>query len=138
MPDDDRLQLAAFAADGDARAFAAVVERHAPLVVGVCRRVTGDADDAADAAQAVFLTLAAKARRVQSHPCVAGWLHHVALHVARRLRDSRAARQRRGAAAAEAAAAGARGRTAREDLRRALDEALARLPRRYREPIVLH
>ncbi len=75
----DRDLLRAFLAGRSEPAFAALVRRHGPMVLGVCRRVLGDVHDADDAFQATFLVLARKAAAVGRPNRLPGWLHTIAV-----------------------------------------------------------
>jgi RNA polymerase sigma factor (sigma-70 family) len=120
-------------------AFAALVERHGPMVLGVCRRVLGDRHAAEDAFQATFLVLARKAGAISRREQLANWLHGVASRTAL---DARARAVRRRAREQEALATaiadtGPDDGPARGELRAILDEELARLPASYRGPVIL-
>src|SRR3954454_14471963 len=78
---------------GDA-AFAAIVGRHGPMVLGVCRQLLGDVQHAEDSFQAVFLVLAQKARSIRDPDLLGNWLYGVALRTARKARG-RLARRRK-------------------------------------------
>jgi hypothetical protein len=62
LTDGDLLER--YLAQRDETAFAALVRRHGPMVLGVCRRILRDAHDADDAFQATFLVLVGEAHRV--------------------------------------------------------------------------
>src|SRR5690606_8265248 len=76
----------------DEDAFAELVHRHGPMVLGVCRRVLRDRDDAHDAFQVTFLVLARKAGSVARAELLANWLYGVAYRTAAHMRG-RAARR---------------------------------------------
>jgi DNA-directed RNA polymerase specialized sigma24 family protein len=70
----DRQLLDRILAQGDATAFEAMVERHGPMVLSVCRGVLRDPHDAEDAFQATFLLLLKKASSIRGRDNSAGWL----------------------------------------------------------------
>ena len=70
----------------DEDAFTALVERHGPMVLRLCRQVLGDEHEAQDAAQAVFLVLARRAGSIRRQDSVASWLYRVARRIAIRAR----------------------------------------------------
>jgi RNA polymerase sigma factor (sigma-70 family) len=133
-PTDAEL-LARWCASADRAALEVLIRRHGGLVLGVCRRVLGNTPDADDAFQAVFLVLVRRAASLGQPELVAGWLHGVALRVARRARAERTKRHEREAPMVEPVAPVPPDDVG--DLRRVLDEELERLPDKYRLPILL-
>jgi RNA polymerase sigma factor (sigma-70 family) len=87
----DAELLGRFVRDRDPAAFASLVRRHGPMVLGVCRRALGDTPDAEDAFQAVWLVLVRKAAAVSPRGMVGNWLYGVATRTATHAR-TRAAR----------------------------------------------
>src|SRR5947209_16576282 len=84
----DAELLDQFVARRDEAAFAALLQRHGPLVLGVCRQVLRDPHDAEDAFQATFLVLVGKAASIRKHASLGAWLHRVALNISRTARTS--------------------------------------------------
>ena len=82
-------------------AFAALVERHGPMVLRVCRNILRDPNDVQDAFQATFLVLVQKARSLWVRDSLGPWLHRVAHRVATRARSSAARRREHERRAAE-------------------------------------
>src|SRR5690349_21426934 len=91
----DRQLLERYALGRDEAAFGALVRRHGPMVLGVCRRVLRDGHAAEDAFQATFLVLARRAGSLLRPEALGAWLHGVAARVALRAR-AQAARRRAG------------------------------------------
>ena len=118
-------------------AFAALVDRHGPMVWGVCRRALGNAHEAEDAFQATFLVLARRAGSVRVDGSLGRWLHGVASKVAARARLDGLRRPAREARAATAGPSSRAPDLERDELLAALDEELGRLPEKYRSPVVL-
>jgi DNA-directed RNA polymerase specialized sigma24 family protein len=91
--------------DGGEAAFRALVERHAKMVLRVCRDVVGDWHEAEDAAQATFIVLASKAGSIRKRDSAASWLFGVACRVAAQAKAKLARRRRHEERRAEMAAA---------------------------------
>jgi RNA polymerase sigma factor (sigma-70 family) len=117
-------------------AFRELVQRHGPMVLGVCRQIVREIHAAEDAFQATFLVLVRKAGSVRVSGSLAPWLYSVAHRTAKRARAI--ASRVRLAEMEEMEGVGARPEAAYHfDLRPLLLEELDRLPSKYREPIVL-
>src|SRR5262245_36837513 len=69
--------LQRFSGQRDETAFAALLARHGPMVLGVCRRALGHSQDAEDAFQATFLVLVHKAASLRNQDLVGNWLYGV-------------------------------------------------------------
>jgi RNA polymerase sigma factor (sigma-70 family) len=127
--------LEKFARHGDEPAFAALVQRHGPLVWKVSRRTARHEQDAEDVYQATFLVLARKASTIRKGGSLGSWLYGVAYRLGLRARSDAARRRQQEQGAA-------RPTTTVDDLtwrelREVLDQELARLPDKFRAPLEL-
>lgn len=118
-------------------AFEALVQRHGPLVLGVCRRILGNAEDVEDAFQAIFVVLAHKSASLHKRRSVGSWLYTIAYHVALKAKAANARRQAHERRAGTMSKVECLGEADWQELRMVLDEELHRLPDRYRAPLVL-
>jgi len=120
-------------------AFRELVDRHTSMVYGVCRRGLGG-NDADDAAQAVFIILARKARSIRNPRALGGWLFRTAQRVVLNMKREQARRRRRETALAQAQRRNdmALENETWEAARPHLDKAIASLRRGQREAVVLH
>jgi RNA polymerase sigma factor (sigma-70 family) len=132
----DAQLLERFLAGRDEAAFGALVERHGRMVLGVCRHVLRQRQDAEDAFQATFLVLARRAASIRKGSALASWLYGVAYRIAsnsrrqankRRLREQKASRTTRTEPDLE---------VAWRELQAVLAEEVGRLPEKYRAPFV--
>src|SRR5438132_1978166 len=132
----DAELLHRYTANRDEGAFAALVERHGPMVLGICRRIVRHAHDAEDALQATFLVLARKAGAIRRHEALGGWLHSVAFRVAHKLRATAMRRKERSAPLDTAGADSIEDLSWRE-VQIVVGEELNRLAAKQRAPLVL-
>ena len=126
--------------DGEAEAaFAVLVARHGPMVLGVCRRALRDPDAAADAFQATFLVLVRKAHSLRIEDSLGRWLYGVSRKVAARARAQAARRTAREGSGPGPEVAGSESSddADRRELLAALDEEIAWLPEPFRAAVVL-
>ena len=134
----DGALLERFLAARDDVAFEALLLRHGPMVLRVCRARLADPDEIDDAFQTVFLILLRRAGSIRSHASVASWLFGVATRVSDRIRVDASRRRRieRNAAELRPLVAAVTSDDRTESLR-LLHQELGRLPGRYREALVL-
>jgi RNA polymerase sigma factor (sigma-70 family) len=133
----DGCLLDRFVTNGDQDAFAALVHRHGPMVLAVCRRVCGDEHLSEDAFQAAFLVLARRAGDVKPREAVRAWLYGVAVRTARGARARSARRRFREVHMPLVPDRPVAAVAVESDALRALDEEIARLPRHLRAAVLL-
>ena len=150
----DAILIERFVNCREESAFVALVQRHGPLVEGICRRVLRNEHDVEDVFQATFFVLARKAAVVAWRESVGGWLCAVAQRLAMNARADAARQQRRETSIGFLAQDGAAQDGCRlpeeyhpladpiddidrRDLRQLLDDELLLLPEKYRAPVVL-
>jgi RNA polymerase sigma factor (sigma-70 family) len=133
----DRQLLGQFVADRDEAAFAALLKRHGPLVLGVCGQVLGDLHTAEDAFQATFLVLARKAGSIRRTESLGPWLYRVALNIAKTAKGNAAQRQARERRAAAMKQPSSADPVVWQDWQPLLHEEIDRLPEKYRAAVVL-
>jgi RNA polymerase sigma factor (sigma-70 family) len=135
----DRELLEQFLAGDEAElAFAVLVERHGPMVRSLCRSLLGDFHEADDAFQATFLVLARRAGSIRDKEALASWLYRIAYRLCLRIRAE--AKRRRALSQHLAERAQYESTTGSQppiEHMPELFEEVARLPDRYRAPIVL-
>jgi RNA polymerase sigma factor (sigma-70 family) len=133
----DSHLLNRFVALHDEAAFAALVGRYGPMVLGVCQRILRDEHDAEDAFQATFLVLARKAGSLRLPGSLGPWLYGVAYRTARKAKALAGARRAKERQVVDVVAVERPADESWSELRAVLDEEINRLPARYRTPVVL-
>jgi RNA polymerase sigma factor (sigma-70 family) len=135
--EDDEQLLHAFLSHRDEAAFAALVRRHGPMVLGVCRRVLGHQQDAEDAFQTTFLALARRAAALRKKTALASFLHGTAYHLASKVKRAAARRRKHEGLAPTRTPDNPAGELLWREVQALLDDEIARLPDAYRSVFVL-
>ena len=133
----DAELLGRFVDHRDEAAFEALVWRHGATVLGTCRRVLRNEQDAEDAFQAAFLALARKAGSVRRRGSLGPWLYRVAFRVAVRAREHTSAERARALLPESLITTPRPDEVEQRELRHILEAEIQRLPSKYRAVVVL-
>jgi len=133
----DGVLLDRFLTHRDGAAFEALVLRHGPKVLRVCRRWLGDSQDAEDAFQATFVVLVNRAGAIRRSESLEAWLCGVARRVAGRAKTRADRRRRREGAEVDIREVPGAGEPVAADLNPLLRAEVDRLPEKYRRPLEL-
>ncbi len=133
----DAQLLKQFASHHDQVAFTALVKRHGPMVLAVCRRVLQDSHAADDAFQATFMVLVRKAGSLTRPELLGNWLYGVAYRVAVKARANAARRHEYERRAPAMPTVDPMLEVTGRELRSVLDAEMSHLPEKYRAPLIL-
>jgi RNA polymerase sigma factor (sigma-70 family) len=126
-----------FVTRSDEAAFTALVRRHGPMVLRLCLRVLQNEPDAEDAFQATFLALGRKAASLRPAESLGGWLYSVAYRIAQKARVAAGRRRKHEGRATDRPVADPLARLTLQEAHDLLDRELARMPEKFRAPLVL-
>jgi RNA polymerase sigma factor (sigma-70 family) len=129
--------LERFVGARDEAAVTVLIERHGPMVHGVCRRALPNFHDAEDACQATFLVLARRAASIRKKTSLSTWLHGVAYRVVANMKRDHARRKARECGVDAPAPKDPAAEVSWREVQAILDEELQGLPERYRAPLIL-
>src|SRR5947209_12430177 len=133
----DGQLLEHFLTQREQAAFEALVRRHGPMVLGVCRRILANTHDAEDAFQATFVILVRKAASFTRRETVGNWLYGVAYRTALKARAAAARRRVKEMQGGQMRRHEVLPEEDWEELQPLLDQELNRLADKYRDPVVL-
>jgi RNA polymerase sigma factor (sigma-70 family) len=133
----DQELLHRFATANDESSFCVIIERHGPMVLGVCTRALKCPHDADDAFQATFLVFSQRAASIRKSASLASWLHGVARRVVAKLQREARRRRARERAVDRTAIDSSPDELTWSEVKTGLDEELERLPASYRDVLVL-
>lgn len=133
----DSELLSRFVKHRDAGAFEELLERYAPLVWGACRRIAPTESDGEDAFQATFLALVRHASRLDDRQPLSGWLHTVAVRIARKTAARARKQSPRPIIPGPTTSGDIADEVSSRELFRLVDEEIERLPAMLREPLIL-
>ena len=136
-PGADRELLDRFVSRKDQDAFRQLVEKHTPLVMGVCRRYLRHRQDWEDAYQATFLVLAQRANMIQHKTSIVSWLYTVACRTSRKVAQRRPAGNQSPLVDEPLSNEDALARIQKQEVASIVMEELEQLPRKYRAPLLL-
>jgi RNA polymerase sigma factor (sigma-70 family) len=129
--------LRRFLAEREGAAFAVLMQRHGPMVLGLCKRILGDLHSAEDAFQATFMVLVRRAASLRCTGSLGNWLYAAAKRIALKARARAIARQRLERRVEIMPRAEPIDESTWQELRTVLDEEIGKLPKKYRAAIIL-
>ena len=126
-----------FVASRDEAAFALIVQRHGPLVLGASRQVLRDRHAAEDVFQAAFLMLARKVGTLRKGQAIRAWLYETTVNLSRTVRTAAARPENHERQTARDAKSDSSSTVTLDEFQSALHEEVSRLPEKFRLPVLL-